>query len=115
MEWFFSMTTPDHLLQTWRKRPFRNSTGIGDPSTSALISGPCPIGLPPLLLSLQQSASSLLQLQRRALQNCLDEFFAAKPANFLKRGIKNLNERWEAVVSNGGEYINWLCDYFCKK
>jgi hypothetical protein len=27
MEWFFSMTTPDHTLQTWRERPFRNSTG----------------------------------------------------------------------------------------
>jgi hypothetical protein len=27
MEWFFSMTTPDHTLQTWRKWPFRNSTG----------------------------------------------------------------------------------------
>jgi hypothetical protein len=26
-EWFFSMTTPEHTLQTWRKRPFRNSTG----------------------------------------------------------------------------------------
>jgi hypothetical protein len=24
MEWFFIMTTPDHTLQTWRKRPFRN-------------------------------------------------------------------------------------------
>jgi hypothetical protein len=27
IEWFFSMTTPDHTLQTRRKRPFRNSTG----------------------------------------------------------------------------------------
>jgi hypothetical protein len=27
MEWFFNMTTPDHTLHTWRKRPFRNWTG----------------------------------------------------------------------------------------
>jgi hypothetical protein len=38
------------------------------------------------------------------LQNWLDDFFADKPADFLKRGIKNLPERWEAVVNNG-EYI----------
>jgi hypothetical protein len=39
------------------------------------------------------------------LQNRLDEFFTAKPADFFKRGIGNLPERLEAVVSNGGEYI----------
>jgi histone-lysine N-methyltransferase SETMAR len=39
------------------------------------------------------------------LQNWLDDFFTAKPAGFFKRGIENLPERWEAVVSNGGEYI----------
>jgi hypothetical protein len=39
------------------------------------------------------------------LQNWLDDFFTAKPANFFKRGIKNLPESWEAVVNNGGEYI----------
>jgi histone-lysine N-methyltransferase SETMAR len=50
------------------------------------------------------------------LQNWLDEFFTAKPADFLKRVIENLPERWDAVVSNGGEYINdWLFDYLCEK
>jgi hypothetical protein len=39
------------------------------------------------------------------LQNRLDFFFTAKPADFFKRGIGNLAERWEAVVNNGGEYI----------
>jgi histone-lysine N-methyltransferase SETMAR len=39
------------------------------------------------------------------LQNWLDEFSTAKPADFFKREIGNLPERWEAVVSNGGEYI----------
>jgi hypothetical protein len=39
------------------------------------------------------------------LQNWLDEFFTAKSADFFKRGIENLPERWEAVVNNGGEYI----------
>jgi hypothetical protein len=38
------------------------------------------------------------------LQNWLGEFFRAKPADFFKRGIENLPERWEAVVNNG-EYI----------
>jgi transposase len=36
------------------------------------------------------------------LQNWLDEFFRAKPADFFKRGIKNLRERWGAVANNGG-------------
>jgi hypothetical protein len=39
------------------------------------------------------------------LQNWLDEFFTAKPADFFKRGIENLPERWEAVVNNEEEYI----------
>jgi hypothetical protein len=38
------------------------------------------------------------------LQNWLD-FFTAKSANFVKRGIKNLPRRWEEVVNNGGEYM----------
>jgi hypothetical protein len=29
----------------------------------------------------------------------------AKPANFFKRGIENLPERWKAVVNNAEEYI----------
>jgi hypothetical protein len=39
------------------------------------------------------------------LENWLDDFFSAKPTDFFKRGIQNLPKRWEAVVSNGGEYI----------
>jgi transposase len=39
------------------------------------------------------------------LQNWPDVFFTAKPADFFKRGIEILPERWEAVVNNGGEYI----------
>jgi hypothetical protein len=39
------------------------------------------------------------------LQNWLDDFFTAKSADFFKRGIENLLERWKAVVNNGG-YIN---------
>jgi histone-lysine N-methyltransferase SETMAR len=39
------------------------------------------------------------------LQNWLDDFFKAKPADFFKRGTGNLPECWEAVVNNGGEYI----------
>jgi hypothetical protein len=49
------------------------------------------------------------------LQNWLD-VFTAKPANFFKRGIENLPERWEAVVHTGGEYIiDRLFDYSCEK
>jgi hypothetical protein len=29
----------------------------------------------------------------------------AKPADFFKRGIKNLPEHWEAAVNNGREYM----------
>jgi hypothetical protein len=39
------------------------------------------------------------------LQNWLDDFFTAVPADFFKRGIENLPQRWEAVVNNGGGYI----------
>jgi hypothetical protein len=89
--------------------PFHSDPIHLDSSTSALLSEPCPIRLPPLLLSLQQSAQSFLQLQ-----NWLDEFFTAKPADFLKRGIKNLPERWKAVMNNGGKYIiDWL--FICVK
>jgi hypothetical protein len=37
------------------------------------------------------------------LQNCLDDFFMVKRADFFKGGIRNLPERWEAVMNNGGE------------
>jgi hypothetical protein len=50
------------------------------------------------------------------LQNWLDDIFAFKPADFLKRGIENLPERWENVVNNGVEYIiDRLFDYLCEK
>jgi hypothetical protein len=39
------------------------------------------------------------------LQNWLDDFFTAKPADFFKRGIENLPKRWVVVMNNGGEYI----------
>jgi hypothetical protein len=37
------------------------------------------------------------------LQNWLDDFFMAKPADFFKLGIENLPKRWKAVVINGGD------------
>jgi transposase len=40
------------------------------------------------------------------LKNWLNDFFTAKPADFFKRGIENLPDRWEAIVNNGGEYTN---------
>jgi hypothetical protein len=50
------------------------------------------------------------------LQNWLDDFFTAKLADFFKRGIENLPERWETVVNKGGDYIlDWLFDYLCEK
>jgi histone-lysine N-methyltransferase SETMAR len=39
------------------------------------------------------------------LQNWLDDFFTDKPANFFKRGIENLAERWETVMNNRVKYI----------
>jgi hypothetical protein len=39
------------------------------------------------------------------LQNWLDDFFTAKLVDFFNLGTENLPERWEAVVSNGGEYM----------
>jgi hypothetical protein len=80
-------------------------TRLGDSSTSALLSGPCPTGLPPLPPPLQQSARRGVSFNNDAeLRNWLGDFFTARPADFFKRGIENLPERWEAVVNNG-EYI----------
>jgi hypothetical protein len=39
------------------------------------------------------------------LQIWFDDFFTAKPADFFKRGMENLPERWDPVVNNR-EYIN---------
>jgi hypothetical protein len=39
-------------------------TRLGDSSTSTVLFGPCPIGLLPLMLSLQKSAPSFLQQRR---------------------------------------------------
>jgi hypothetical protein len=71
-------------------------------STSALLSRPCPIRLSPLPLS--PPTICAVSFDDAELQNWLDIFFTAKPADFFKRGIENLPERWEAVVNNG-EYI----------
>jgi hypothetical protein len=112
----FSMTTPDH---THCKHDESDHSGnrLGDSSTYDLLSGPCPIWLPPLPLSLQQSALREVPFNNDAeLQNWFDEFFTAKPADFFKRGIENLAERWEAVVNNGREYIiDWSFEYLCEK
>jgi hypothetical protein len=93
MEWFSSMTTPDHTRCKHDKSGY-SGTRLGDSSTSALLSGPCPIGLPPLPLSLQQSALGFLQqrrwapkLARRVVHNQTGGFLQAwdrKPARKLR-------------------------------
>jgi hypothetical protein len=77
---------------------------LGDSSTPVLLSGPCPIGLPHLLLSLSNNPRGVSFNIDSELQNWLDDFFTAKPANFFKRG-ENQPELLEAVVNNGEEYI----------
>jgi hypothetical protein len=65
---------------------------------------PPSIGLPPLPLSLQQSALRGVFFNNDAeLPNWLDDFFTAKPTDFFKGGIENLPERWEAFMNNGVE------------
>jgi histone-lysine N-methyltransferase SETMAR len=50
------------------------------------------------------------------LQNWLDEFFTAKPADFFKRWIENLPKRWGAVLDIGRKCISdWLFDYLRNK
>ena len=39
------------------------------------------------------------------LESWLDEWIAGKSADFFKRGIEKLPERWEEVINSGGEYI----------
>jgi hypothetical protein len=38
------------------------------------------------------------------LQNWLNVFITAKPADFFKHGIGNQPKRWKTVVNNGREY-----------
>jgi hypothetical protein len=57
-----------------------------------------------LLRSLSNNLCRVSFNNDNVLRNWLEDFFAAKPADFFKRGIQNLPERWEAVVNNGGEY-----------
>jgi hypothetical protein len=59
--------------------------------TSALLSGPCPIGLSPLR-SLSNNLRGVSFNNDAELQNWLDEFFTAKTADFFKRGFGNLPE-----------------------
>jgi hypothetical protein len=58
----------------------------------------------PLFSSLSNNLCGV-SFNNAELQNWLDEFTMAKPADFFKCGIENLPERWEAVDNNGGECI----------
>jgi hypothetical protein len=55
-----------------------------------------------LFRSLPNSLRGVSFNNNAELQNWLDDFFTAKPADSFKRRIENLSERWEAVVNNGG-------------
>jgi hypothetical protein len=63
-----------------------------------------PIGVSPLPLSLHNLCGVSFNNDAE-LQNWLDDFFTAKPVDFFKRGIENLPEGWETVVSNGRKCI----------
>jgi hypothetical protein len=58
-------------------------TRLGDSSTSALLSGSLPIGLPPLPPSLQQSARSFFQ-QRRWAPKLAWRFLHGQTGGFLQ-------------------------------
>jgi histone-lysine N-methyltransferase SETMAR len=58
-----------------------------------------------LFCSLSNNLRGISFNNNSGLQNWLDDFFTAKPADFFKHEIENLPERWEAVVNNEGEYI----------
>jgi histone-lysine N-methyltransferase SETMAR len=57
-----------------------------------------------LFLSLSNNPRGVSFNNDAELQNWLDDFFTAKPADFFKCGNLNLPECWEAAVNNG-EYI----------
>jgi hypothetical protein len=57
-----------------------------------------------LFRSLPNNLRGVSFINSAELKNWLN-FFTAKPADFFKRGIENLSERWEAVMNNGGEYM----------
>jgi histone-lysine N-methyltransferase SETMAR len=57
-----------------------------------------------LFCSLSNNLHGVSNNNDAELQNWLNKFFMAKPADFFKSGVKNMPKRWEAVVNNG-EYI----------
>jgi hypothetical protein len=93
-----------------------SGTRAGDYFTSALFSGPCPIGLPLLPLSLSPiicaefpsttTLSSKIGSTKSSLPDQADSF---------NRGVENLPERWETVLNNGEEYIVIVCFIICVK
>jgi histone-lysine N-methyltransferase SETMAR len=58
-----------------------------------------------LFRSIQNSLSGLEFGNENDVKLHLDRFFASKNANFWKKGIFSLTERWERVIRQGGTYI----------
>jgi hypothetical protein len=96
MEWFFSMTTLDHTLQTWRKRPFRNST------TRFFHIRPTLRTLPHRITTF----SALLQSARSFLQQRL---WAPKLARRLHGQIGGVFQAWDRKPARtlGGSREKW--------
>jgi hypothetical protein len=92
------MTAPDHTLQTRRKRPFRNSTRDTLQTLPHRITYHLFRFLSKYLLGVSFNNDA-------ELQNWLNDIFTDKPADFFKRGIDKVPERWEAVLNNGEEYV----------
>jgi hypothetical protein len=109
MDWFFSMTTPDHTLQTWRQWPFRKWTGRFLHIHPTLRICPHRIttssALSPTICAEFPSTTTLRPKLTRGLLH-------GQTGGFLQAWDRKLPERWGAVVKNIEEYtIDWLFDY----
>jgi hypothetical protein len=97
------MTTPDHT-QCKHDESGHSGTLLGDSPHPPYSPGLAPSDYH-LFRSLPNNLRAVSFNNDADLQNWLDDVFTAKPADFFKRGIENLPERWKAFVSIGGEYI----------
>lgn len=58
-----------------------------------------------LFRSMQNALSGIRFTSVQGIENWLDSFLAAKPAQFFWDGIHKLPERWEKVVGSDGQYF----------
>ena len=58
-----------------------------------------------LFRSMQNALTGIRFTSEQGIENWLDSFLAAKPAQFFWDGLHKLPERWEKVIASDGQYF----------